>query len=56
MSFVVTARVKEALSGMDMRTGGDFIEALDKAVEELVKKAAKRSKENKRQTVYACDC
>ncbi|MFA5799457.1 MAG: hypothetical protein WC840_00685 [Candidatus Peribacteraceae bacterium] len=53
---VVAARVKEMLSKMNMRCGGDFIEALDKCVEEKVKKAAWRSKENKRQTVYACDC
>ena len=53
---VVAARIKEMLSKMDMRTGGDFLEALDKCVEDLVKKAAARAKENKRQTVYACDC
>ncbi len=39
-----------------MRTGGDYIDALDKCVEEHVKKAVSRAKENKRQTVYACDC
>lgn len=53
---VVAARVKEMLSKMDMRCGGDFIESLDKVVEEHVKKAAWRAKENKRQTVYGCDC
>ncbi len=44
------------LSKMDMRCGGDFVDALDKSIEEAVKKAAWRAKENKRQTVYACDC
>jgi histone H3/H4 len=53
---VVAARVKEMLSQMDMRCGGDFVEALDKVVSDAVKKAAWRAKENKRQTVYACDC
>ncbi len=56
MSAVVATRVKEMLSKMDMRCGGDFCDALDKTIEEAVKKAAWRSKENKRQTVYACDC
>ena len=56
MSAVVATRVKEMLSKMDMRCGGDFCEALDKIVEEAIKKAAWRAKENKRQTVYACDC
>lgn len=55
MSFVVTARIKEFLSKHDMRTGGDLIDAMDKSVEEALKKAAMRSKENKRQTVYGCD-
>lgn len=52
---VVAARIKEMLSQMDMRCGGDFVEALDKHVAEMVKKAAWRAKENKRQTVYGCD-
>lgn len=56
MSAVVATRVKEMLSKMNLRCGGDFVEALDKAVEEMVKKAASRCKENKRQTVYGCDC
>ena len=56
MSYVVTARVKEMLSKAGMRCGGDFVDALDKCVEEAMKKAAWRAKENKRQTVYACDC
>ena len=53
---VVAARVKEMLSKHEMRCGGDLVEALDKCVEEMVRKAAWRAKENKRQTVYACDC
>ncbi len=56
MSAVVATRVKEMLSKMDLRCGGDFVEALDKAVEDMIKKAAGRCKENKRQTVYGCDC
>lgn len=56
MSYTVAARVKEMLSKNDMRCGGDLVEALDKVMEEILKKAAWRAKENKRQTVYACDC
>ncbi len=52
---VVAARIKEMLSQMDMRCGGDFVESLDKMVMDMVKKAAWRAKENKRQTVYGCD-
>jgi histone H3/H4 len=53
---VVAARIKEMVAKAGMRTGGDFVEALDKCLEEMVKKAVHRAKENKRQTVYACDC
>jgi histone H3/H4 len=56
MSYTVATHVKELLAKLNMRCGGDFVEALDKCVEDLVKKAAARAKENKRQTVYGCDC
>ncbi len=54
--MIVQSHVKEMLSKMDLRCGGDFCDALAKACEEMVKKAAWRCKENKRQTVYGCDC
>ncbi len=56
MSYVVTARVKETLAKKGFRCGGDFVDALDKAVEKLVNDACGRCKANKRQTVYGCDC
>ncbi len=54
--MIVQSHVKEMLSKMDLRCGGDFCDALAKACEDMVKKAAWRCKENKRQTVYGCDC
>ncbi len=54
--MVVQSHVKEVLAKMGLRCGGDFCDALSKACEEMVKKAAWRCKENKRQTVYGCDC
>ena len=54
--MVVQSHVKDTLSKMGLRCGGDFCDALSKACEELVKKAAHRCKENKRMTVYGCDC
>lgn len=54
--MIVQSHVKEVLAKMDLRCGGDFCDALSKACEDLVKKAAWRCKENKRMTVYGCDC
>jgi len=54
--MIVQSHVKETLSKMGLRCGGDFCDALAKECENLVKKAAARCKENKRQTVYGCDC
>jgi histone H3/H4 len=54
--MIVQSHVKEVLSKMGLRCGGDFCDALAKECEGLVKKAASRCKENKRQTVYGCDC
>lgn len=54
--MIVQSHVKEVLSKMGLRCGGDFCDALAKECEGLVKKAAMRCKENKRQTVYGCDC
>jgi len=55
-TMIVQSHVKEVLSKMGLRCGGDFCDALAKSCEDLVKKAAWRCKENKRQTVYGCDC
>lgn len=54
--MIVQSHVKDTLQKMGLRCGGDFCDTLAKAAEELVKKAAARCRENKRQTVYGCDC
>lgn len=53
MSLVVRSKVKSALKGM--RAAGDLYEALDKTVEDVLKKASVRAKENGRATVRAHD-
>jgi len=51
--LVVKAKVKEFAKGMNV--AGDFAEALNKVVEELIKKAVERAKANKRTTVMPQD-
>ena len=53
MSLIVRSKVKSALKGM--RASGDIYDALDKKVEEVLKKAAVRAKANGRATVRAAD-
>lgn len=53
MALVVRSKVKAVVKGM--RFSGDFFDALDKAVGELVKKAAERAKKNGRATVRPVD-
>ncbi|MBU5575094.1 MAG: DUF1931 domain-containing protein [Candidatus Aenigmatarchaeota archaeon] len=53
MALVVKSKVKELVKGM--RFSGDFADALDKAVVELVKKAAERAKKNGRATIRPAD-
>ena len=51
--LVVRSKVKEAVG--EMRVAGDFFDALDKAVDELLKQATRRAKENGRSTVRPAD-
>ncbi|MFH0929117.1 MAG: DUF1931 domain-containing protein [Candidatus Aenigmatarchaeota archaeon] len=53
MSLTVRSKVKTALKGM--RAAGDLYVALDKKVDEMLKMAAKRAKDNGRATVRPCD-
>ncbi len=46
-------QVKEVAG--EFSVAGDFYEALDKKVEELIKKATERAKANNRKTVMAKD-
>ncbi len=52
-SIIVKSKIKELASGQNI--GGDFAEALDKKVKELVKEAAKRAEGNNRRTIMAKD-
>ncbi|MBN2202871.1 MAG: DUF1931 domain-containing protein [Candidatus Aenigmarchaeota archaeon] len=53
MSLTVRSKVKSAMKGM--RASGDLYAALDKKVEEMLKMASKRAKDNGRATVRPCD-
>ncbi|MBI4896462.1 MAG: DUF1931 domain-containing protein [Candidatus Aenigmarchaeota archaeon] len=50
-NYVVESKVKALIKTLDMNCAGDFCDALDKVVEDAVKKAADRSKSNDRKTV-----
>jgi histone H3/H4 len=51
--LVVKSAVRELVK--DMRISDSFFDALNKAVEELVKRAAERAKANGRATLRDCD-
>ncbi len=53
MSLIVRSKVKSAVKGM--RFAGDFYAALDKKVDEILKDAAKRAKDNGRATIRPVD-
>jgi histone H3/H4 len=55
MNYVVTARVKELMKMHGMRMSGDTADALNRMVEEALKKAVGRAKANGRKTVKAED-
>lgn len=55
MALVVTSAVKEAIKKEEMNTAGDFPDALDAKVAELIKNACARAKSNDRKTVRAGD-
>ena len=51
--LIVKAKVKDACG--DMSVASDFVEALNEKVDELIKKALWRAKENGRRTVMGKD-
>lgn len=57
MSFVVKSKIKEAAlaEGKQLNVSGDFADALDKRVEQLVREASERAAANGRSTVMAKD-
>jgi len=54
-SLVVQSKVREVFKQFDCNTGSDAVDALNKEVERLVKRAAERTKENGRKTVKGAD-
>jgi histone H3/H4 len=51
--LIVKSKIKE-LTG-DLNVGGDFVDALNKKAEQLVKDAVERAKGNNRRTVMGKD-
>ena len=55
MSYVVASAIKDLLKKHGMMTAGDFPEAASAFLENAVKAAGTRAKENGRVTVRPCD-
>lgn len=54
-ALVVASKVKDFIKDQDCQTSGELVDELSKKVEELLKAACKRTKENGRVTVKPCD-
>lgn len=54
-TLVVGSKVKDLIKENDLRSDGDLVEALSGRVEEMLKSAMGRCKENGRSTVRPCD-
>ena len=51
-TFVVVSKIKKLVKEQGLRTGGDFIEALSKKVEGIIRQAMEKVKaENKKKTL-----
>jgi len=55
MSYVVASKLKDLVKKYGMMSSGDLSDAASAMLEEAVKKAADRAKENGRKTVRPCD-
>tara|TARA_Y100000310_G_scaffold291943_1_gene320272 strand:- start:9684 stop:9860 length:177 start_codon:yes stop_codon:yes gene_type:complete len=53
--LVVASKVKDIVKGAGCNTGGGFVDALSKSVEDMVNRAVERAKGNGRKTVQAKD-
>ena len=53
MSLIVRSKIKTSVKGM--RISGDFYNALDKKVEDVVREAGRRAKSNGRATIRPAD-
>ncbi|MCD6434554.1 MAG: DUF1931 domain-containing protein [Candidatus Diapherotrites archaeon] len=54
-NLVVASKVREVIKANGCNTAGDLVDALDREVEALLRKAAERAKANGRKTVRAAD-
>ena len=54
-TLVVGSKVKDFIKDGDLRSDGDLVESLSSKVEEILKAAMQRCKENGRSTVRPCD-
>ncbi|MDD3643855.1 MAG: hypothetical protein PHQ19_10375 [Candidatus Krumholzibacteria bacterium] len=54
-TYIYASRIKDLAKKHDMRMSGDAADALNAKIEEMVKAAVQRAKENKRKTVYGFD-
>ncbi len=54
-NVVVTSKVKEAVKGHELRMSGDVPDALNAKVQEILKAAAQRAKDNGRGTLRPYD-
>ena len=55
MAYTKKVEVRNFAKAKEMRVSGDVFEALDAAIEVILKKAAERSKSNGRKTIKAVD-
>ena len=55
MTFIVKKAVQDYAKKKNVQVSGDFYDALDKKVEILLDKAAKRTGDNKRKTLKSYD-
>jgi len=53
--YVYNSRVKDAAKAAGMRMSGDAVAAFNKAVDDMIRKAAARAKANGRKTIQAQD-
>lgn len=55
VQVVLASRIKELARGGNVRVSGDFVDAANKAVVDLIKAAISRAKANGRQTIRPQD-
>ena len=53
--LMIQSKVRDQVKKAKLRLSGDAVQALSKAVADLISKAGARAKANKRQTIKAAD-